>query len=101
MTSECLHVDTRVSYYAIRSTNCNYADVPDALDVRLTGSYSGRVDVFLSTQWVAVANSTIPWTLENAQVVCRELGYDLNGDPPTMIYGFWLIMLFFNRHNIV
>ena len=62
--------------------------MPDALDVRLTSSYYGRVEVFLSYQWVAVANSTIPWTLENAQVVCRELGYDLNGDPPTMIYGF-------------
>ena len=55
----------------------NYADVPDALDVRLA---SERVEVFLSTRWVAVANSTIAWTLENAQVVCRELGYDKNGE---------------------
>ena len=73
--------------------------MPDAGDVHLANRYRGLVEVFLSTQWVAVAKS-IPWTLENAQVVCRELGYDFNGDPPTMIYGFWLIMLFFNRHNI-
>ena len=93
----CRYSSIVLCSYAIQSTN---TDVPGAGDVRLTGRYYGRVDVFLSTRWVAVANSTIPWTLENAQVVCRELGYDLNGDPPTMINSFLLIMLFFNRHNI-
>ena len=67
--------------------------MPDAGDVRLGNRYYGPVYVFLSTQWVAVAKS-IPWTLENAQVVCRELGYDLNGDPPTMINSFCLSCCF-------
>ena len=96
---ECLLVHS-IMQLCISKYYQNYADVPDAGDVRLTGRYRGRVDVLFSTQWVAVANSTSPWTLDNAQVVCRELGYDLNGNPPTMTNSFWIIMLFFNRHNI-
>ncbi|CAH1782151.1 unnamed protein product, partial [Owenia fusiformis] len=53
--------------------------------VRLMGNYSnkGRVEVFHkgikqkhNKKWVRVCN--IGWTLEDAQVVCRQLGYDPN-----------------------
>ena len=48
-------------------------------DVRLTSTTNGRVEVFLSGVWVAVANSRGTWQLNSSQVVCRELGYSANG----------------------
>ena len=51
---------------------------PCSEDVRLRGTSSGIVDVFLSGEWVAVANSCGAWQLESSQVICRELGYTKN-----------------------
>ena len=35
--------------------------------------------MFLSGMWITVAASDMSWTRENAEVVCRELGYAPNG----------------------
>ena len=49
-------------------------------DVRLSStSYYGQVEVFLSGRWQPVSDSDMSWTQENADVVCRELGYTPNG----------------------
>ena len=55
------------------------ADGAETNDVRLTSTNNGRVELFLSNLWVPVANSFSIWTLESSRVVCRELGYDTNG----------------------
>ena len=56
-----------------------FLDDPEFGDVRLSGGYRGRVEVFVSGIWQAVADSLMSWTLSNAEVVCKELGYDPNG----------------------
>lgn len=53
-------------------------DAPEPGEVRLHGSYYGyeyRVKIFLSNTWGRV---TGPWTRANAQVVCRQLGYNIS-----------------------
>ena len=35
--------------------------------------------MFLSGMWIRVADSHMSWTRDNAEVVCRELGYAPNG----------------------
>ena len=55
-----------------------YIDGPQYGDVRLLNGDSGRVDVFLSGEWQAVADSSGSWNIINSEVVCRELGYSLN-----------------------
>lgn len=60
----------------------NYVSAgPESGDVRLSSDsyYRGEVNVFLSRKWIPVAASDTSWTQENAQVVCRELGYAPNG----------------------
>ena len=54
---------------------------PESGDVRLSSDsyYRGEVNVFLSGMWVPVASSHMSWIRENAEVVCRELGYAPNG----------------------
>ena len=54
-------------------------DGPESGDVRLTHTYYGSVQVFLSGSWVFITTTHYPWTVENAQVVCRELGYLTTG----------------------
>ena len=61
-----------------------YTDGPETGDIRLSNFYVdnkyGRVygcpDVFLSGSWVPVTDTSMSWTLENSEVVCRELGYN-------------------------
>ena len=54
-------------------------DGPESGDVNLTSIYRGQVEVFLSGMQQLVADSRMSWTLDNAEVVCRELGYAPNG----------------------
>ena len=54
-------------------------DGPESGDADLTGMYRGQVEVFLSGMYQLVADSNMSWTLDNAEVVCRELGYAPNG----------------------
>ena len=70
-------------YYSSYNASCTgwfkIADGAETNDVRLTSTNNGRVELFLSNLWVPVANSFSTWTLESSRVVCRELGYDTNG----------------------
>ena len=61
------------------SLACLYIDGYEQGDVRLTSGVRGRVDVYLSGYWVPVAHTGPAWTLQNTEVVCRELGYAPNG----------------------
>lgn len=45
-------------------------------DIRLldgSNPWEGRVEIFMSGTWGTIDDD--PWTMENAQVVCRQLGY--------------------------
>ena len=54
-------------------------DGPESGDLRLTRTNRGHMEVFLSGTWHFVADSNMSWTLNNTEVVCRQLGYDTNG----------------------
>ena len=57
-------------------------DFPSNGEVRLHYSYStpfyhhGLVEVYLSEEWGRVANDGL-WTIEDGEVVCRELGFEI------------------------
>ena len=38
-------------------------------------SYAGQVEIYMSDAWSTVTGS---WTVANTEVVCHQLGYDLN-----------------------
>ena len=45
-------------------------------DIRLVGgsySWEGRVEIYMSGTWGTITDS--PWSDEDAQVVCRKMGY--------------------------
>ena len=54
-------------------------DGPESEDIRLTSGRYGQVDVFLSGRWQPIADSNMSWTINNSEVVCRQLGYAPNG----------------------
>ena len=53
-------------------------------DVRLTISrygldyYKGLLEVYISGEWGTVVTDGT-WSLENAQVACRQLGFEIQG----------------------
>ena len=50
-------------------------------DIRLVGgskNWVGRVEVYMSGAWGSVRDYS--WTTYDAQVVCRQLGHDTNGE---------------------
>ena len=57
-------------------------DGPSSGEVRLYYSYYcpiyyyGLVEVYLSEEWGTVANDG-SWTLEDGEVICRQLGYEI------------------------
>ena len=53
-------------------------DGPESGDVRLTYVDQGQAKVFLLGRWLPVADNHMNWTLANAEVVCRQLGYAPN-----------------------
>lgn len=60
------------------------------IDVRLVGdrkhfSY-GRVEVFLNGTWGTLCSNQ--WNLDNAHVICRQLGFDGAVSSPTRAYDF-------------
>lgn len=59
------------------------ANDPDALSVRLVGGATvmeGRVEVLFGDGWGGVCDDG--WGLEEANVVCRQLGYDFSEEIP-------------------
>ena len=70
----CLHIHTSSPPVYITTDLCN------DWDVRLTGGdvvNEGRLEVCLHQSWGTVSDST--WSNEEAQVVCRQLGYSTEG----------------------
>ena len=61
---------------------CTFIDIPSFGEVRLYYDYSnasyqyGRVEVFMEKKWGTVANDG-SWTIEDGEVVCRELGFEI------------------------
>ena len=43
------------------------------------GGYYGYVQVYLSGNWVHVADTDSTWTRQNSKVVCRQLGFRQRG----------------------
>ena len=63
----------------------NYVDCEDG-DIKLTGGNSeeeGTIQVCFSNQWGLI--SEYGWSQNNAQVVCRELGFLVEG----LKYNHW------------
>ena len=65
-------------------------DGPESGDVQLTSTYYGSVQVFLSGSLVYVATPGYPWTVGNARVVCRELGYLTTGSKECIVIVTWV-----------
>ena len=54
-------------------------------DIRLIGGsypWEGRLEIYLTEEWGTVTDSQ--WTSEDAQVVCREMGYFKPGESLTL-----------------
>ena len=75
---------TRVSYNGVPSTPFLAAQMPceaNSTSVRLVGpgtASAGRVEVCKDGVWGTVCHTNNnPWSLKNAQVVCRQLGYGI------------------------
>ena len=63
-------------YYMLKNTSDNCQDG----DVRLIGgqsAYEGRLEVCLSRRWGAVSDEE--WSIFDAQVACKQLGYKSSG----------------------
>ena len=69
MSAPSLHRESTDSPILLKCT-----DGADTGDIRI--SSWGTVELFESGIWEPVAVSSRRWTLENSNVVCRELGYE-------------------------
>ena len=58
---------------------CTVIDGDEQGDVRLSYGNDGYVQVYLSGNWVHVADTDVTWTQQNSEVVCRELGFAQHG----------------------
>ena len=70
--SRCYNIALLCKY--VTDSGCNSGDI------RLAGGtsqYEGRVEVCLDEQWQTVCDDL--WSSVDAQVVCRQLGYQSSG----------------------
>ena len=65
----------------------NIVDFPTTGEVRLyynyynPSYYRGLVEVYISGEWGTVANDG-SWSIEDGEVVCRELGFEIPSKSP-------------------
>ena len=73
----------------VKVADLNIIDGPSTGEVRLYYSYyypfyhRGRVEVYLGEEWGIVANDG-SWTIEDGEVVCRELGFEISSEHNTI-----------------